>query len=237
MLARALPPPCHAVEDKLVVSSTPGWTTAAISAAIRFQEQFFTSRVVTRTDLGTASAPDDAAATWATLDEAWHAAFEMAWEAVVTGSIGVGAVVSDRQGAIVAKERNRVSDIEAPAGRVAGSSVAHAEINALAGLPFRSRRDLVLTTTLTPCLQCAAVIRMGPIATVRVAGEDPLWRGCDDFGSLNERLARRIHLAKRTEERLDDLRELSVEQVCAQLRAELVEATAGRRRLTTGIGG
>lgn len=180
------------VEDKLVISSTQGWTAAAISAAVMFQEKFFASRVVTQADLGTSSKPDDAVAAWASLDEVWHAAFEMAWEAVVTGNIGVGAVVSDHQGAILAKERNRVSDTEAPAGKVAGSSVAHAEINALAALPFRSPRNLVLTTTLTPCLQCAAVIRMGPIATVRVAGEDPLWYGCDNFSSLNERLARRV---------------------------------------------
>lgn len=128
---------------------------------------------------------------WAELDDAWQGAFAMAWEAAATGNIGVGAVVSDEAGAIVTAARNRVSDRDAPSGQIAGSSLAHAEINALARLPYRSERTLTLTTTLRPCLQCAAAIRMAPIATVRVAGDDPLFRGGDDFTGLNDRLARR----------------------------------------------
>jgi hypothetical protein len=59
----------------------------------------------------------------------------------------------------------------------------------LARLPFGSRRDLVLTTTLQPCLQCAGAIRLGPIATVRFAGLDRYWDGCHDFGKLSAREA------------------------------------------------
>src|SRR5690606_22707080 len=55
----------------------------------------------------------------------------------------------------------------------------------------RHPRQLVLTTTLQPCLQCSAAIRMGPIATVRVAGADPLWDGTHDFSPLNSWVARR----------------------------------------------
>lgn len=128
---------------------------------------------------------------WASLDSVWQAAFAQAWEALTTGNIGVGAVISDQTGKIVVAARNRVSESAPPVGEVAGSSVAHAEINALARVPFRSPRDLVLTTTLQPCLQCAAAIRMGPIGSLRIAGEDPLWRGCDDFSGLNGRLAQR----------------------------------------------
>jgi hypothetical protein len=35
-------------------------------------------------------------------------------------------------------------------GEIFGSALAHAEANVLARLPFRSRRDLVPTTTLQP---------------------------------------------------------------------------------------
>lgn len=128
---------------------------------------------------------------WASLDSVWQAAFAQAWEALTTGNIGVGAVISDQTGKIVVAARNRVSESAPPVGEVAGSSVAHAEINALARVPFRSPRVLELTTTLQPCLQCAAAIRMGPIGSLRIAGEDPLWRGCDDFSGLNGRLAQR----------------------------------------------
>ncbi len=72
-----------------------------------------------------------------------------------------------------------------------GSSLAHAELNVLARLPFPHRRDLVLTTTLEPCLQCAGAIRLGPIETVRFAGADRYWDGCHDFGKLSPREAQR----------------------------------------------
>lgn len=83
--------------------------------------------------------------------------------------------------------RNRVADVEGPPGEVFGSALAHAEINVLARLAFRQPRRLVLTTTLEPCLQCSAAIRLGPIAAVRFAGADPLWLGCHDFSPLSAR--------------------------------------------------
>jgi tRNA(Arg) A34 adenosine deaminase TadA len=129
--------------------------------------------------------------TWDSLDDVWREAFRQAWEALTTGNIGVGAVVSDRSGRIVSASRNRVMDAEAPVGEVFGTSLAHAEINALAHLPFRAPRDLVLTTTLQPCLQCAAAIRLAPVAQLRVAGADPLWDGTGAFSHLNEWLGRR----------------------------------------------
>lgn len=133
----------------------------------------------------------DAEVTWAELDEPWQRAFALAWDAVVTGNIGVGAVVCDPGGSIVSEGRNRVADSSAPVGQVAGSSLAHAEVNALAQLRFRSPRTLELFTTLQPCLQCSAAIRMAPIATVQMAGADPLWEGCNDFGRLNPWAAQR----------------------------------------------
>jgi len=64
-------------------------------------------------------------------------------------------------------------------------------MNVLARLEFRSHSNLVLTTTLEPCLQCAAAIRLGPIATVRFAGRDIYWDGCHDFAKLSPREAGR----------------------------------------------
>jgi len=87
----------------------------------------------------------------------------------------VSACVSTSDGEIVCSVRNRVNDGEGPPGEIFGSALAHAETNVLARLPFRRRRDLVLTTTLQPCLQCAGAIRLGPIATVRFAGPDRYW--------------------------------------------------------------
>jgi tRNA(Arg) A34 adenosine deaminase TadA len=132
-----------------------------------------------------------AADLWAGLDKPWKEAFRQAWEALRTGNIGVGACASTPEGDIVHSARNRVNDSEGPPGEVFGSALAHAETNVLARLPARRPEDLVLTTTLQPCMQCAAAIRLGPIAVVRFAGADRYWDGCHDFGRLSAREAQR----------------------------------------------
>lgn len=165
----------------LEVAGHPVSQTSATSAA-RAALRAASSRVV---------AADRASDIWAALDSAWQTAFGQAWEAVRHGSIGVGAVLSDPEGRIVAASRNRVGEQVAPPGEVCGSTIAHAEMNVLAKVRFRSPRELTLTTTLQPCLQCSAAIRMGPVREVRVAGEDPLWDGCHDFTSLSPWVARR----------------------------------------------
>lgn len=133
----------------------------------------------------------DAARAWNDLDEASAEAMRLGWEALQTGNIGVGAVVTDPAGAIVVRARNRVMDKIAPPGEVAGCSIAHAEMNALAHVRFRAPRELTLTTTLQPCFQCAAAIRMAPIAHLRILAADSLWDGCHDFTGINAWLARR----------------------------------------------
>jgi len=137
-----------------------------------------------------------AAQVWAELDRPWQEAFGQAWEALRTGNIAVGAGASTAGGQIVCSARNRVNDRHGPPGEIFGSALAHAETNVLARLPFGSREDLILTTTLQPCLQCAAAIRLGPVATVRFAGPDRYWDGCHDFGRLSVREARRAQPAR-----------------------------------------
>jgi tRNA(Arg) A34 adenosine deaminase TadA len=151
-------------------------------------------------DLLPVSPPADAARVWAGLDKPWQEAFRQAWEALRTGNIAVGACVSASGGEIVCSARNRVNDGEGPPGEIFGSALAHAETNALARLPFRSRRDLVLTTTLQPCLQCAGAIRLGPIATVRFAGPDRYWDGCHDFGKLSARRTQPARIGPRRDQ-------------------------------------
>lgn len=147
-------------------------------------------------DLLSGQPPTAAARRWAGLDGPWQEAFRAAWEAFRTGNIAVGACAATADGQIVRTARNRVTDAGGPPGEVFGSMLAHAEINVLARLPFQHRRDLVLTTTLQPCLQCAAAIRFGPVATVRFAGSDPYWDGCHEFGKLSAREALRVRPAR-----------------------------------------
>jgi hypothetical protein len=72
--------------------------------------------------------------------------------------------------------------------------LAHAELNVVARLSFGRPKDLVLTTTLEPCLQCSAAVRLGPVATLRFAGVDPLCAGCHDFSPLSRREAARTQV-------------------------------------------
>jgi tRNA(adenine34) deaminase len=115
-------------------------------------------------------------ALWCGLDDSWQEAFRQAWEALRTGNIAVGASAATPDGTTVYAARNRVLDLEGPVGEVFGSSLAHAETNVLARLSFRQPEKLVLTTTLEPCIQCAAAIRLAPVAIVRFAGGSAVGR-------------------------------------------------------------
>lgn len=121
-------------------------------------------------------------------------ALSLAWEACVEGSVPVGAVLCDGSGEIVASGRNRRHGGPAP-GHLSGSSIAHAEINALATIPFGFYPDHVLHTTVEPCLLCTAALRLTHIGTVVFAAEDPLWHSQDRLAELNPQFGR--HAARR----------------------------------------
>lgn len=113
-------------------------------------------------------------------------ALELAWESARAGSLGIGAVVTDTDGSIVASGRNRLAESEPGDDHLAGTSVAHAELNALAKLRWGAHgaNRLTLWTTLEPCLQCAAAIRMAPGAVVRVLAPDPLFRNVEQVREI-----------------------------------------------------
>ena len=144
---------------------------------------------------------------WAGLDEPWREAFRQGWAAVRGGNIGVGACASTADGEIVRASRNRVNERDGPPGEIFGSSLAHAEMNVLARLGFRRYKELVLTTTLQPCLQCAGAIRMARpgIGTVRFAGHDAYWDGYHDFAKLAVRERQRRQSTERQGPRDDEL--------------------------------
>jgi tRNA(adenine34) deaminase len=110
---------------------------------------------------------------WRELEPAWRAAFELAWDAYVVPTIPVGAVVTDADGAILTRGRNRIFDTAAPPGELFGTRLAHAEINALVQLGTDRRYlDCTLWTTLEPCAQCIAAAWIGRIGRVVFAAPD-----------------------------------------------------------------
>ena len=120
---------------------------------------------------------------WSRLPEHWQCAFRQAWAAYVAGTIPVGAVVVDPHGVIAAEARNRIFDAgDPPRGQLAGSWLAHAELNAIAQIDAersRSAEGWAVYSTWEPCPLCAGAITVafrGRI-TVEYACRDPISSG------------------------------------------------------------
>jgi tRNA(Arg) A34 adenosine deaminase TadA len=101
-------------------------------------------------------------------------ALELAWDALMLGSLPVGAVVTDAAGRVVARGRNRVYESVAPAPEIAGTRLAHAEVNALTRLgPQRRYEDHHLVVTLEPCPLCTGALAMSTVGRLTYLGADP----------------------------------------------------------------
>ena len=81
---------------------------------------------------------------------------------------------------MVTRGRNRILEPTPTPGLLAGTPLAHAEMNALAALPLGPATGYRLHSTLEPCMMCASAIRMIGIPEVRYAGFDPLFEGIHD---------------------------------------------------------
>lgn len=132
----------------------------------------------------------DASEAWAELTLPWQIAFEEAWVSWVSGSAGVGSVVTDADGEIVSRGRSRVFDEPDGDSPLAGTFMAHAEMNALANLPVGKYVGYTLLTTFEPCLMCAATLRLYRIPHVDYAADDPVWDGLHDVLSRVPAIAR-----------------------------------------------
>jgi tRNA(adenine34) deaminase len=113
-------------------------------------------------------------ALWEELTPAWRACVEEAWDAYRAGSLPIGAAIADPADCILARGRNRIFESTAPAGLLAGSRLAHAEINALLALDWSAvdPRACVLYTTTEPCPLCVGAVRMTRVRQVRYAARD-----------------------------------------------------------------
>lgn len=128
----------------------------------------------------------------AELDLVWRRPFELAWEALQCDSFPVGAVIVGPDGGVVAEGRNRMGEATAPHKQLAGSPLAHAEVNAIAQLEVGREPGYVLFTTLEPCLLCTGALRLALIDEVRYAAPDDFWSGIESIPqSLNDRAVRR----------------------------------------------
>ena len=115
---------------------------------------------------------------WEELANPWRACVEEAWEAYRSGSLPIGAVVTDACGAVLSRGRNRIHESSGPPRAVFGHKLAHAELNALLAFDHREHdpRACVLWTTTEPCPLCAGAARMSEVGGLRYASREP-WGG------------------------------------------------------------
>jgi tRNA(Arg) A34 adenosine deaminase TadA len=119
-------------------------------------------------------------------------ALDLAWESTCAGSFGIGAVIADAAGEVRSTGRNRILESDPGDDLIAGSSIAHAEMNALAKLRYRAHEDdgLRLFTTLQPCIQCLGAIRLSSVRDVVVLAPDPLFRGIEEIVASHDFIGR-----------------------------------------------
>jgi tRNA(Arg) A34 adenosine deaminase TadA len=70
--------------------------------------------------------------------------------------VPIGAVVTDANGRILSRGRNRINERDVESEYLHGQTLAHAEINALIALGVHGdkRHELALYTTVEPCPLC-----------------------------------------------------------------------------------
>jgi tRNA(adenine34) deaminase len=184
-----------------------------------------------------------------------QACLELAWQALLAGTIPIGAVVADADGTVIGSGRNAVYGQAEPAP-MSGSLLAHAEINALISLPVGGRYPgCRLVTSLEPCQMCTGAVRMATVGALTYLGADPVngtswaleseryvghWPVAvtgprpDETGRLASGLAVAYHLRHRPDGRyVAAYRELSPELLAigaALIEAGLFELAADRRR-------
>ena len=139
---------------------------------------------------------DSPRSAWDSVGSPWHVAMEEAWNSWIAGSAGVGAVLIDETGSVVAKGRNRTT--EQSRSHLSGTIMAHAEMDALSQVPFGTRITGSLYTTFEPCIMCAATIAFYRVPEVNFAAADPFFDGLHDwmggYPFTAERLPDRVRL-------------------------------------------
>ncbi|MEV7021161.1 deaminase [Kitasatospora sp. NPDC093558] len=116
----------------------------------------------------------DFATAWASLPPAARRCLELAHRAWLDGGLPVGAVLTDRNGEIVAEGRNRAYDAPGGPDALQGTPLAHAELNALAAA--RTGWDLATHTLWSshrPCAMCTAAAGFTGVGTVHYLATDP----------------------------------------------------------------
>jgi len=123
---------------------------------------------------------------WNNLEKPWQEAISLAWEAYKKRTIPIGCVIVNKEGEIVSKGQNQIFDLSS-GNPLAGTNMAHAEMNALLGLneiDHPEIRSYILYTTMEPCPMCFGTAIMMNIRNISYGARD----GFAGATSLNDKL-------------------------------------------------
>ena len=115
---------------------------------------------------------------WKDVPEVWQECFNEAWKSYQGGSRPIGALVTDREGVIIARGKSAVF-ISLTDSILSNNELAHAEINALLQLDNRVhtiRNTYTLLSTMEPCPLCFGAFYMSGIRNLKYAARDN-WAG------------------------------------------------------------
>lgn len=112
---------------------------------------------------------------WDALSVPWQTCLGLAWEAYCDDCFPIGAVVTDANGRIISRGRNRIYEHRVDGPRGNGDVLAHAEVEALRGVDYDSvdPHTCILYTTTEPCPMCMGTFYMSGLRTLSFAARDP----------------------------------------------------------------
>jgi tRNA(Arg) A34 adenosine deaminase TadA len=117
---------------------------------------------------------------WHEADAALLRCLELAHQSFLAGGLPVGAVIVARGGERVSEGRNRAYDPAGGADRLQRTPIAHAEMNALAGIDTMTELGgMTLWTSHRPCMMCAAACEFTGVGAIIFIAPDP----SDDDGA------------------------------------------------------
>jgi len=117
---------------------------------------------------------------WPQADAALLRCLELAHQSFLAGGLPVGSVIVARGGERVSEGRNRAYDPAGGTDRLQRTPIAHAEMNALAGVGTGTDLGRVtLWSSHRPCLMCAAACAFTGVGAVIFVAPDP---SDDDLG-------------------------------------------------------
>ena len=111
---------------------------------------------------------------WNEADPALLRCLELAHQSFLAGGLPVGSVLVTRGGEQISAGRNRAYDPPGGGDRLQRTPIAHAEMNALAGVETGTDLGgMTLWSSHRPCLMCAAACQFTGVGAVTFIAPDP----------------------------------------------------------------